>query len=213
VPFTNEFKDKYVAPYISSFTAATVPDMSAVSEAQGRWLLNFVLNSGLVVRMDDATRRTLYNFLRRAEMAFRDYEAARQATLSYLANPNPDTVSEYIIAIGHWESFLSQAYQAWCLLVRGQKILFEPGDGSIMQRLNLLYNRSKHAESAITSQQLPADGTLPVWLQNDGLHSVETILTFSEIAEILEDLARFADGAQNPVTMRETVMHTRPTRD
>jgi integrase len=28
-------------------------------------------------------------------------------------------VSEYIIAIGHWEGFLSQAYQAWCLLARG----------------------------------------------------------------------------------------------
>ncbi len=202
MPFANEFKDKYVAPHISSFTAATIPDMSAVSEAQGRWLLSFVLNSGLVVTMDDATRRTLYNFLRRAELAFRDYEAARQATLSYLTNPNPDAASEYIIAIGHWESFLSQAYQAWCLLVRGQKILFEPGDGSIMQRLNLLYNRAKHAESAITSQQLPPDGTLPVWLQNDGLHSVEAILTCSEMAEMLEDLARFADGAQNPLSAR-----------
>ncbi len=114
MPFTNEFKDKYVAPHISSFTAATIPDMSAVSEAQGHWLLSFVLNSGLVVTMDDATRRTLYNFLRRAERAFGDYEAARQAALAYLTNLNPDAVSEYIIAIGHWESFLSQAYQAWC---------------------------------------------------------------------------------------------------
>lgn len=71
-----------------------------------------------------------------------------------------------------------------------------------MQRLNLLYNRAKHAEKAITSQQLPLDGTLPVWLKNDGLHSVEASLTFAEIAEILEDLARFAEAAQDPPTMR-----------
>ncbi len=180
--------------------------MSTFSEAQGRWLLSFVLNSGLIVTMDDATRRTLYNFLRRAELAFREYEAASRATAAYIANPNPDAVSEYIVAIGHWESFLAQAYQAWCLLARGQKILFQPRDGSVMQRLHLLYNRSKHAESAITSQQLPPDGTLPVWLENDGLHRVEAALTFSEMADVLEDLARFADGAQSPITMREAVM-------
>jgi hypothetical protein len=132
--------------------------MSAVSETQGRWLLSFVLNSALVVTMDDATRRTLYNFLRRTELAFREYQAARQATMAYLANTDPDSVSEYIIAIGHLESFLSRAYQTWCLLARGQKILFAPGDGPVMQRLNLLYNRAKHAESAITAQQLPPAG-------------------------------------------------------
>ena len=33
---------------------------------------------------------------------------------------------------------------------KGQKVLFEPGDGPVLQRLNLLYNRSKHAEGAIT---------------------------------------------------------------
>ena len=206
MPFTSQFKDKFVAPEISSFTAASIPDVSAVSAEQGYWLLNFMLSSALRVTMDDALRRTLYNFLRRAEAAFREYEAARQATLAYLANPNPDAVSQYIVAIGHWEVFLSQAYQAWCLLAKGQKILFEPGDGSVTQRLNLLYNRAKHAEKAITSQQLPPDGTLPVWLKNDGLHCVESILTFEEIAEVLKDLALWADAVQDPLTMREKIM-------
>lgn len=91
--------------------------------------MNFILNSSLVVQLDDATRRTIYNFLRRAEAAFREYSSARQMTLAHLANPNPDAVSEYIIAIGHWEVFLSHAYQAWYLLVRRQKILFAPGGG------------------------------------------------------------------------------------
>jgi len=30
-------------------------------------------------------------------------------------------------------------------------------------------------------------------------------LTFAEIAEILTDLARWADAAQDPLTMRETI--------
>jgi hypothetical protein len=199
---TNDFKDKFVAPEISSFTEASISDLSGLQE---RWLVSFILNSGLVVQLDDATRRTIYNFLRRAEAAFREYNSARQMTLAHLANPNPDAVSEYIIAIGHWEVFLSDAYQAWCLLARGQKILFTPGDGSTMQRLNLLYNRTKHAESAIIAEQLPPDGTLPVWLKNDGLRSVESSLTFEEIAEMLKDLAVWADAAQNPATMREKI--------
>lgn len=101
---------------------------------------------------------------------------------------------------------------------QGQKILFEPSDGSVTQRLNLLYNRAKHAEKAITSQQLPQDGTLPVWLKNDGLHCVESSLTFEEIAEILKDLALWADAVQDPLTMREKIMsqygspESKPTR-
>jgi len=73
--------------------------------------------------MDDDTRRTLYNFQRRTEAAFREYEAARRLTLAHLANPNPDAISEYIEAIGHWEQFLSQADRAWTVLVRGEKVL------------------------------------------------------------------------------------------
>jgi hypothetical protein len=205
MPFTNEFKDRFVAPEISVFTTASIPDMSAVSAEQGHWLGNFIINTGLRVTTDDALRRTLYNFLRRTEAAFREYAEARRMTMAYLANPNPDAVSEYIIAIGHWEVFLSQAYQAWCLLARAQKILFAPSDGSLAQRLNLLYNRAKHAEKAITHQQLPPDGTLPVWLKNDGLHGTDGSLTFEDIAEILRELAQWADAVQDPLTMEEKI--------
>jgi hypothetical protein len=202
MPFSDYFKDKYVAPEISAFTEASIPDLSEMGKP---WLLSFMLNSGLVVQLDDPVRRTLYNFLRRAEGAFREYVSARAMTMAYLANPNPDAVSGYIAAIGYWESLLSQAYQAWCLLARGEPVLFRPNDGSPMQRLNLLYGRTKHAEKAITAEQLPPEGTLPVWLKNDGLHSVDSALTFDEIAEMLEELALWADAAQDPSTMREKI--------
>jgi len=44
----------------------------------------------------------------------------------------------------------------------------------------------------------------PVLLQNDGLHSSDTALTFIEITEMMEELARWADVAQNLPTMRDT---------
>lgn len=201
---TNDFMDRFVAPGYCSFNAATILDMSAVSREQGHWLTNYILNgSGLRgVSLDDGTRRTLFNFLRRTEAAFREYEAARELTLAHLAKPRH---KEYVKAIDRWEQFLSQADRAWFVLVRGEKILFVKDDGSIFQRLNLLYNRTKHLETAINSEQLPPDGTIPVWLTNDGLQAVGGKLTFAEIAEILVDLAKWADAAQDPLTMRETI--------
>jgi hypothetical protein len=83
---TDDFKDKFVAPEISSFTEASIPDLS---ELQRRWLVSFILNGSLVVQLDDATRRTLYNFLRRAEASFREYSSARQMTMAHLTNPAP----------------------------------------------------------------------------------------------------------------------------
>jgi hypothetical protein len=131
--------------------------------------------------------------------------------MDHLASGEPNAVSRYILAVDHWEQFLSLADQAWTVLVRGQQILYSKEDGSVFQRLNKLHNLTKHIDSAIKGPkhalqpQFPVDGTLPVWLANDGLHSVEGVLTFAEIADMLQDMARWCDAAQNPLTMRETI--------
>jgi hypothetical protein len=83
------------------------------------------------------------------------------------------------------------------------KNLFEPSDGSSMQRLNLLYNETKHAESVIASGKLPEESTMCVWLENDGLHSISSNLTFDEMANVLDDLAQFADAMQDPLMIEE----------
>jgi hypothetical protein len=201
---TDEGRDKYVAPGISSFTAASIRDMS---ESMKPWLLAFIPVSSLVVSLDDATRRIFHNFLRKAGAAFREYDAARVVTCAYLASSERKT-SQYILAIDHWEGFLSLAWQAWNLLVRGQRVLYVKADGSVLERLNVLYNLTKHADSAIRHEppQFLRDATLPVWLTNDGLHSVEGALSFTEIAEMLQELSLWADAAQNPLTMRETIL-------
>ena len=69
----------------------------------------------------------------------------------------------------------------------------------------MLYGRTKHLEKAINSGQLPPYGALPVWLSNDGLRAVDAELSYAEMAEILTDLAKWADAAQDPLTMRETI--------
>jgi hypothetical protein len=202
VPLTNNAKDMFITPGMSSFTDASIEDLSGASSQRDGWVASYLLNSIFRGRLDGPANPMLFNFLRRTHAAFREYELARAGTLAYLANP--DAVMEYLAAIAHWEVFLSQAYQAYCLLNMGERSLFTRQDGSLLQRLSLLYGRAKHAEKAITTAgQLPENGTLAVWLTNDGLRSTDSYLTFGETAEILQQLARFANAVQDPLTIRD----------
>jgi hypothetical protein len=208
VPFSAYALDKFVAPDISKFTKASIPDTSDTSKEQEYWIRNFILNTLFRVTIDERTRQALFNFLRRVESAFREYGLARERALAYLQNT--EAITAYLAAIGHWEVYLSHSYQAYCLLARGQKILFVQGDGSVLERLNLLYNRSKHMDSAIENGQLPAESTMAIWLTNDGVRSLDSALTFAEIADILRDLAMWSDAAQDPLTMEEKLREQYP---
>lgn len=187
---------------MSSFTAATIHDMSDFDEQQEYWVSNFVQNSMLRTNVNAPFRQYMFNFLRRAEAAFREYTLAREATYAFLGSMG--SASRYMAALFHWEVWLSQAWHGYELLrrVAGGVQIFEKGDGSIEQRLNLLYNQAKHVASEIENGNLPtSDATLGVWLENAGLRSNDGHLTFSESALVLEDLARWADRFQDPATL------------
>ncbi len=127
---SNFARDTFVAPHMSAFTNASIPDVSA--DNPHRWLSAFILNSMVRAQVAAPDRQYMFNFLRRAEAAFEEYGVARQRTLDFLAAP--DSVSQYVAAIFHWEVFLSQCWQAYRLLGRflrlGNKDLFARGDGS-----------------------------------------------------------------------------------
>jgi hypothetical protein len=204
MPLSAYAKDNFIAPGMSTFTSACVKDMAGTSVEQEHWLNNYMLNTLFRIKLDDEVRQSLFNFLRRSQFAFREYALAREQTTRYLGS---DAVSTYFVAIGHWEVFLAYAYQAYELLAGTDKrALFEPGDGSVLQHLCLLYNRSKHVNKAISGGQVAAGSILAVWLTNEGLRAVDADLTFDEMAAILEDLARWSDAAQDPLTMREKLL-------
>jgi serine/threonine protein kinase len=80
---------------------------------------------------------------------------------------------------------------------------FEKRDGTVEQRLNALYNEMKHIESRIENGQMSSGSTVPVWLENEGLRSVDTTLTFAETAEVLKELAKYATAVMDPATARQ----------
>ncbi len=215
MPLTNYSMDKFVAPHMSVFTKADIPDMSDHASEQEHWVGNFVLNTLRRVNVPSPQRQFMFNFLRRAEAAFRDYGHAREHTLGYLANPG--SVSLYVAAIGSWETFLSQAWHALGLLegTAGVKnIWFVKGDGSVPERLNHMYNRSKHTESGLRSGDFPEETTLCVWLENAGLTSTEQTLTFIEMVDILETIAQWANRIQDPLSITSSsIAGEQPSRE
>lgn len=199
MPLSGHAKDLYVAPKMSQFTTADIVDMSNFDKEQQHWVANYILNSmfgsGGVTQ---PARQRVFHFLRRAEAAFAAHGEARELTIAYLRNK--ENLTAYLGGVSHWESFFSHAYIAFEQLRHMSKSpLFERGDGSVLQRLNMLYNISKHANET----QFPQDGTLPIWLENDGLHCTEAHLTFEELSsDVLPELARWADILGDPAQTR-----------
>ncbi len=198
--FSKSILDKFLAPYVSNFRRAEIPDMSGESSL---WLSKFFLNSVLRRSYTDPFRQYVFNYLRRVEGAHVAHQCARSTTVEFL-HGSRQSMSRYMEAILHWESFLAQSWMAYALAERlsGARP-FEKGDGSVGQRVNLLYNRSKHSEEAIKAGQLPPEGTISVWMEDDGLHGVDVMLRWEETGEVLQDLSNLANMLEDPYTAAE----------
>jgi hypothetical protein len=67
-----------------------------------------------------------------------------------------------------------------------------------LERLNRLYNVSKHAEKFIARGEYAPDSTLALWITNDALETTDTQVPFSELQDMLTVLGRIADRIVNP---------------
>jgi hypothetical protein len=188
--------------------------MQDSQENRQYWVTHLFLNSAVESRYKAPLGAYGTAFLRRAEGAFVMHSLARQATITLLALPQI-TPSHYARALLHWEGFLTQAAQAQLVLVRTIRSLsgdetykvYGQNDGSVEQRLHAGYNALKHVEKRINNNQILPDSVSPVWMTNDGLRSTDAQLTWTETGDVLNDLARWADGLQDPRGFRDWLMN------
>jgi hypothetical protein len=176
VTYSTQILDTHIAPGVSSFTQAEIPDMSTWDKESPHYVTNFFLNSAFTATFAPPMNAYAYNLLRRVQYAFSEHHLARESTLRFLStggqSPRP-----YVDALFHWENFLGQAWHAYALLITAwEGKAFDKGDGSVEQRLNALYNQMKHVESRIDNNQMIPGATVPVWLTNMGLQSVDAAL-------------------------------------
>lgn len=200
IQFSSSILDTHIAPGVSTFTAANIPDMNSWSKESSHWIGNYFLNSAFNAAFSPPMNAYAYNFLRRAQYAFSEHHLARDSTLAFIAGGG-QSPKGYADALFHWECFLGQAWHAFSILVTAwEGKAFEKNDGSVEQRLNAIYNQMKHVESRIDNAQMIPGATVPVWLSNEGLLSVDAKLTYEETAELLKELAKYADALSNPAT-------------
>lgn len=203
--FSEYVRDAHIAPNVSLFIKADIPDMSEWAKESMHWVANFFLNSVFSGTFIPPMHAYVYNFLRRAQYAYSEHQLARESTLAFIRGGGQSQVG-YAEALFHWENFFAQAWNA-CEIIRTASgvDVFKKGDGSVEERLNLFYNKMKHVESCIASNQMIEGATVPVWLENSGLVSIGQHFSFQETAEVLKNLAICADALMNPTTAKEAL--------
>ena len=200
--------DKLVAPGISTFTQATIPDLADRFPQADHWVINFFLNSYFVASYTDDTRQLVLGFLRRAQLAFAAYTDARDLTLKYLDGNDPDNprIRAYYAATARWERFTIESSIMLDIFryINGGQGAFVKGDRSLEDRLSHLANKVKHIGDDIRNKGLyRITDSVALWLSDAGLNCVDAQITYTEASQFLDDIAKVADEIQNPLGLAE----------
>jgi len=201
MPFTNYALDNFVSQQLSQLTQFNAPEVSNRYPQRKFWVSNFSLNSIFGGTVSKESKTFSFFFLRRSEAAFTEYEYACQA-LKEFVNTTPKSPSLYFRALHHFEMVVSMLSQAYDLHreISNQK-RYKKKDGSKYQRLNWVYNKSRHFKPS----ELSAGNIHVVWLTNSGLQTAEITdksglqtteseLSYSEIESFLIEIGSMADN-------------------
>lgn len=184
-------KDNYIAPKMSQLTKSNAPKLDEYFDIDNTRILNFILSSLFRRKIkNEKMRFAVLNLLRKSQIAFTEYENGRLCLEEFVSKDIQDhAITIYYEAVFHFETTVSNTYQAFMMIrqIVGED-LFEARDGSPLQRLNRIYNNSKHADANITDRKSSAFSIIPVWINNNGLESKETFISFEEIIDLFNDL-------------------------
>lgn len=180
MPLTNYALDNFVAKDVSKFTEHTLNSIAPRFPQHKHWLNNCLLNSIFSSPIPDDAKPGTFSIVRKGEHCLREYELALEFLEEFLNNERK--ISDYFRIISHLEVSLSSAYQVLEYIKRiTEEPFFKKGDGSVGEKLNRIYNISKHLQKhTFIPQQLHL-----FWLSNTGLCSSELDLSYQEIEEIV----------------------------
>jgi hypothetical protein len=147
--------------------------------------------------VSDEARKFCLAFLRRAEAAFFSYELARKSLIEVADSVKSEgrvKSSLYFRALHFFEVCIAMQWQAISLLARlAADKPFKKGDGSDYEKLNLIYNASKHYDPASLRLGL----VQAVWITNDGINIDGVCLSFLELEGLMVELGQTADHASS----------------
>lgn len=203
---SGQMLDKYAAPNFSEFNSAEIPDLSPETVGAEQWPGRFLVVSAL----DELTGKTVrapqqqfgVNLLYRARNAALAYSIGREKTLQCLAELTGSTsaVTTYFAALAEWEDVFSNVQKAFEILHKGVgrgAPIFTRGDGSIHEKANEIVNAIKH-DAAGASSSAVGPG-LPMWLTNKGFQTKNSSMSWSELADWVQDLINTAKVIMTPL--------------
>lgn len=204
MPFTNYFYDRFVFKGFGSLEKQ--PLLPLPDELRSFSVQQFVLNTVFRTPFEEKARARSFNLIRRTLNAIEEYELARA---SYETIFPAKTVGAYLKALHHFESCVTELFQAYELFlgIIGKKRFPDKtatGPEEVLFRLDRIYNTAKHTEHMLVRAQHFEDGdTLAVWISNVGLTSKNYTLTFGELHDSLCGIAHaaamLANGGQQAV--------------
>jgi hypothetical protein len=200
---TNYTLDTYISHRLSELTECSAPELLTESN----WLNTFILKTIFHFNLQPKIRAFVFSFIRRSEAACNAYKEAREHLQDYLKTPS-NVISPYFLSLSQFEVCISQCYQGHELLARAANMkLFEPGDNSPAEKLQIVYVDSKHMDQMIHGDKLPQEATTGIWITDFGLESSRGSITFDELYELLTDMNKLAEKicsrqATNDTTQR-----------
>lgn len=199
--FNTDLLERFVAPGITSFDQAEIPDLRQVHDQHPYWLANHFLESILATAYQGFYRQYVFNSLYRIQTAFSSYHEARDLTGKYLSITILDNpaIGAYFQALAKWET----CFLNWQILVEifnkmSKEHLFQADDGSAEQRAYSISNAIKHTGKFIARGDYNNGALIPLWLSNNGFHSLESFISYQELGNLMLDAAKFADELQSP---------------
>jgi hypothetical protein len=188
MPLSMYALDNFVAQDLSQLTECQAVPVAPEFPDCSSWLSSFVLNWILHISLSKEKAALAFALIRRAEGAVVDYEEARELLTDIVGGKR--NISLYFRCLRRFESSVGMLYQSLDFARKALGVkLFIQGDGSPYERLNQIYNNSRHSNP----EALPAGQLHAVWIKNDGLYTDGANLTFAELRDLILDIGRIAE--------------------
>lgn len=198
--WTNHALDHAFAPKLSQLYICGADALESSALQRSGWLSKYILTTLFTMPLADPMRQLGFSLIRRADHAAQEYERGREELAGYIATEPRERIVRYSRSLSYFETAIAATYQCWAIvrmLHPDRPSLFEPADGSDIERMNMIYNASKHLDERLIRGQAAEESTLHIWLTNDGIETKFTQITFVEFRDLIDSLCRIADKLAN----------------
>lgn len=182
---SNYTLDTFVAQDMSKLTQLSIKSLAEEFPNADKWFAQFVLRRIFQVHVPDEKAALAFAIIRRAHAALQEWELASAAAQGDLRS-----VGTYFRVLRHLESCISCVWQGLEFARKSlDQDLFKKGDGSVYERLNWVYNVSRH----FSPDALPQGDLHRNWLSDEAIHTREQTVSFDELREAIRMLARVSE--------------------